>query len=211
MVVGVFPVLKLGVLFIKQISKPLAKLIVNQAKNHPIFRRYIIIPPAQLYHWAEVKGKMYMMNLGKPTKVAKLNEAMAIELGASLMGEVIIFSLAGACVMLEYNRQVTKEAKKEEARSAQIQQFIDDINSLQQNSIQLKSEVLSLRNTVVQLAKGTKYELTEQSILTEIDKKIDESQSTNTEITAETNDTENKQSLIQRAIIYYENNFKTDR
>ncbi|XP_035732071.1 optic atrophy 3 protein homolog [Vespa mandarinia] len=211
MVVGVFPVLKLGVLFIKQISKPLAKLIVNQAKNHPIFRRYIIIPPAQLYHWAEVKGKMYMMNLGKPTKVAKLNEAMAIELGASLMGEVIIFSLAGACVMLEYNRQVTKEAKKEEARSAQIQQFIDDINSLQQNSIQLKSEVLSLRNTVVQLTKGTKYELAEQSILTEIDKKIDQSQSTNTEIIAETNDTENKQSLIQRAIIYYENNFKTDR
>ncbi|XP_047363857.1 optic atrophy 3 protein homolog [Vespa velutina] len=211
MVVGVFPVLKLGVLFIKQISKPLAKLIVNQAKNHPIFRRYIIIPPAQLYHWAEVKGKMYMMNLGKPTKVAKLNEAMAIELGASLMGEVIIFSLAGACVMLEYNRQVTKEAKKEEARSAQIQKFIDDINSLQQSSIQLKSEVLSLRNTVVQLAKGTKYELAEQSILTEIDKKIDQSQSTNTEITAETNDTENKQSLIQRAIIYYENNFKIDR
>lgn len=47
MVVGVFPALKLGVLFIKQISKPLAQVIVNQAKNHPVFRTYFIIPPAQ--------------------------------------------------------------------------------------------------------------------------------------------------------------------
>lgn len=47
MPVGVFPVLKLSVLFVKQISKPLAKFLVNQAKNHPFFRTYIIIPPAQ--------------------------------------------------------------------------------------------------------------------------------------------------------------------
>lgn len=152
-----------------------------------------------------------MMNLGKPTKVAKLNEAMAIELGASLMGEVIIFSLAGACVMFEYNRQVTKEAKKEEVRSAQIQRFIDDINSLQQSSTLLQNEILSLRSTVAKLAKGTKYEISEQSILTEMNKKIDQPQSTNTEMSAETNDTENKQSMIQRAITYYENNFKPDR
>lgn len=47
MPVGVFPALKLGVLFIKQISKPLAKFLVNQAKSHPIFRTYFIVPPAQ--------------------------------------------------------------------------------------------------------------------------------------------------------------------
>lgn len=47
MAVGVFPALKLGVLFIKQISKPLAKMLVTQAKNHAVFRTYFIIPPAQ--------------------------------------------------------------------------------------------------------------------------------------------------------------------
>lgn len=47
MAVGVFPALKLGVLFLKQISKPLAKMLVSQAKNHPVFRTYFIIPPAQ--------------------------------------------------------------------------------------------------------------------------------------------------------------------
>jgi optic atrophy 3 protein len=32
MVIGAFPVAKLGVLFIKQISKPLANIIKNRAK-----------------------------------------------------------------------------------------------------------------------------------------------------------------------------------
>lgn len=45
--VGVFPALKLGVLFLKHISKPLARIIVNQAKNHAVFKTYFIIPPAQ--------------------------------------------------------------------------------------------------------------------------------------------------------------------
>ncbi|XP_015176344.1 PREDICTED: optic atrophy 3 protein homolog [Polistes dominula] len=214
MAIGVFPVLKLGVLLIKQISKPLAKLIVNQAKNHPVFRTYFIIPPAQFYHWAEVKGKMYMMNLGKPTKVAKLNEAMAIELGSNLMGEVIIFSLAGGCLIFEYNRQVAKEIKKEEARNAQIQEFKNNIESLQNNSTRLQSDINYLQDVIKELAKRTKYQLPEQPVLTEIVEKVDQSQSTNTttiSTEATDNNTEVKKSLVQRAITYYENNVKADR
>ncbi|KAG7200111.1 hypothetical protein KM043_000556 [Ampulex compressa] len=159
MAVGVFPALKLGVLFVKQISKPLAKFLVNQAKNHPVFRTYIIIPPAQFYHWAEVKTKMYVMNLGKPTKVAKLNEAMAIELGASLIGEVIIFSVAGGCLILEYNRQAAKEAKKEEARLAQLQKFTDDIEQLNKTTTSQAMEIRDLQSAVEELARHTKHKL----------------------------------------------------
>lgn len=159
MAIGVFPALKLGVLFVKQISKPLAKFIVNQAKNHPVFRTYFIIPPAQFYHWAEVKTKMYLMNLGKPTKVAKLNENMAIELGASLMGEVIIFSVAGGCLILEYNRQVAKEAKKEELRLKQIQQFTDGIEFLNNVTAQQAAEIKYLRTAIQDLSKHTRHKL----------------------------------------------------
>lgn len=211
MAVGVFPALKLGVLFVKQISKPLAKLIVNQAKNHAVFRTYFIIPPAQFYHWAEVKTKMYVMNLGKPTKVAKLNEAMAIELGASLMGEIIIFSLAGGCLIFEYNRQVAKETKKEEARLAQIQKFTDDIESLQNNTIQLQTDIQYLKNTIEELAKQTRSRLPKQKVMTEVDQNNNQHKSTNVTISAETNDKEKKDSVVQRALWYYENNVKTDR
>ncbi|EZA60655.1 hypothetical protein DMN91_007551 [Ooceraea biroi] len=214
MPVGVFPALKLGVLFVKQISKPLAKFLVNQAKNHPLFRTYIIIPPAQFYHWTEVKAKMYVMNLGKPTKVAKLNEAMAIELGANLIGEVIIFSVAGACLILEYNRQSTKEAKKEEIRQMQIQKFTDDIQALHTVTLQQESQIHYLQSAINELAKHTKHKIQTPSPV---------SQTSISGNSSEGNVRENKNSrnaagaesgnasLIERAIVYYENDVKSEK
>lgn len=166
---------------------------------------YHLIP---VYHWAEVKAKMYLMNLGKPTKVAKLNETMAIELGANLMGEVIIFSVAGACLILEYNRQVTKESKKEEARLQQIQTFTNDIKNLNQITSQQESEIEYLQEVFKELAKHTKYELIIKSKTKEPNKEVqqfnDRNQNTNV------NPNNKKSSIIERAILYYENNVKTD-
>ncbi|EAT44039.1 AAEL004554-PC [Aedes aegypti] len=114
MVVGAFPAAKLGVLAMKQISKPIAALLKERAKNSPFFRKYVCMPPAQFYNWMEVKTKMWAMNLGKPTNVPVLNEAMAIELGANLLGEIVIFTIGAGLLLLEYQRQVRKEANKEE-------------------------------------------------------------------------------------------------
>ncbi|KOC64724.1 Putative OPA3-like protein [Habropoda laboriosa] len=209
MVVGVFPALKLGVLFVKQISKPLAKFIVNQAKNHPVFRTYFIIPPAQFYHWAEVKGKMYVMNLGKPTKVAKLNETMAIELGANLMGEVIIFSVAGGCLILEYNRQVAKEAKKEEARLQQIQTFTNEIENLNRITSQQENQIQYLYEAVEELAKHTKHKLIVKPVVKEINQQVK-----NVHVNENQNNINSKNenvSIIDRALVYYKDNVKSDK
>ncbi|XP_053680118.1 putative OPA3-like protein CG13603 isoform X2 [Anopheles nili] len=114
MVVGAFPAAKLGVLAMKQVSKPIANLLKERAKNSPFFRKYVCMPPAQFYNWMEVKTKMWALNLGKPTSVPVLNEAMAIDLGANLLGEIIIFTIGAGLLLLEYQRQVRKEANKEE-------------------------------------------------------------------------------------------------
>lgn len=47
MVVHAFPAAKLGALLIKQISKPIANAVKNQAKSSPVFRRYVCLPPAR--------------------------------------------------------------------------------------------------------------------------------------------------------------------
>lgn len=47
MVVGAFPAAKLGALLLKQISKPIANVLKEQAKSSPLFRKYICMPPAQ--------------------------------------------------------------------------------------------------------------------------------------------------------------------
>lgn len=54
MVAAVFPAVKLGILFVKQISKPLAQVLVRNAKNHPVFRTYFIIPPAQCEYCSDM-------------------------------------------------------------------------------------------------------------------------------------------------------------
>lgn len=244
MAVGVFPAFKLGVLFVKQISKPLAKFLVSQAKAHPLFRTYVIIPPAQckcilgsfrehnffyhkvyhaqcftVYHWAEVKAKMYVMNLGKPTKVAKLNENMAIELGANLLGEIIIFSIAGGCLIFEYNRQVTKEAKKEEIRQMQIQKFTDDIQALYDTVLQQESQINYLRSTVNELANHTKCKLTTPEIVSpqmkssnnNVDDSTEERSNKDSKNTVEATVQSENRSLINRAIVYYNNELKGDK
>lgn len=130
MVVGAFPAAKLGVLAMKQISKPIANLLKERAKNSPFFRKYVCMPPAQFYNWMEVKTKMWALNLGKPTTVPVLNEAMAIELGANLLGEIIIFTIGAGLLLLEYQRQVRKEENKEEMAIQEKLELQATINEL---------------------------------------------------------------------------------
>jgi hypothetical protein len=79
-----FPLVKLGILLVKQISKPLAKSITNRATKSKFFRENFCMPMAQLFHWADVTIRMKILNLGKVQKVPKLDEMKAIETGAQV-------------------------------------------------------------------------------------------------------------------------------
>lgn len=102
---------------------------------------------------------MYIMNLGRPTKVSKLNEDMAIELGANLMGEVLIFSVAGGCLLFEYSRQQTKETNKEQARQEQLEKFTSDIQALYEATVKQESEIKYLNNVIEELNKKVKVKV----------------------------------------------------
>lgn len=160
---------------------------------------------------------MYVMNLGKPTKVAKLNEAMAIELGAGLIGELIIFGVAGACVILEYNRQVTKEAKKEEIRQMQIQKFTDDIQALHNVSLQQEAQIHYLQSAIHELAKHTKHKLPElvlrpiNNSSNNLEDDMRKNCNKNSKNSTETNLGSENTSLIERAIVYYNKELKGDK
>ncbi len=82
--VAAFPLAKLGVLLVKQISKPLANKLAKRARSSKFFRNYVCIPSAQLFHWADVKIRMRLLNLGKVNKVPKLDEQKAIETGSQV-------------------------------------------------------------------------------------------------------------------------------
>ncbi|XP_022659470.1 optic atrophy 3 protein homolog isoform X2 [Varroa jacobsoni] len=131
MAVGAFPLAKLGALFLKQLSKPLANKLKIRAKNSPFFRRWVCMPPAQFYHWCEVKIKVRILNLGKPSAVKPLNEREAIDLGAELLGEAIIFAVAAGTITAEYLRQSRNERAKEETKEDRYHRLTHELEELQ--------------------------------------------------------------------------------
>ncbi|XP_026294274.1 putative OPA3-like protein CG13603 [Frankliniella occidentalis] len=153
MVVGAFPVVKLGALLLKQLSKPIANFSKQRAKNNYFFRTYICMPPAQFYNWCEIKTKMWVMNLGKPVNVPQLNEAMAIELGANMLGETIVFSIAAGILYFEYARQVQKELDKEKARQEELSQLNYTIQNMYFTVERQDSQIRELLQSVSDLEK----------------------------------------------------------
>ncbi|XP_034404703.1 optic atrophy 3 protein homolog [Cyclopterus lumpus] len=119
MVVGAFPIAKLLYLGVRQMSKPVANRIKAGARRSEFFKTYICLPPAQIYHWVEMRTKMRIMGFRGST-IKPLNEDAAAELGAELLGEAIIFVIGGGCMLLEYSRQATNTRRKEEEQTESI-------------------------------------------------------------------------------------------
>ncbi|NP_001087952.1 optic atrophy 3 protein homolog [Xenopus laevis] len=119
MVVGAFPIAKLLYLGIRQISKPLANRIKAGARRSEFFRTYVCLPPAQVYHWVEMRSKMRIMGF-RGAVIKPLNEDAAAELGAELLGEAIIFLIGGGCMVAEYSRQSANSHRKEEEMEARL-------------------------------------------------------------------------------------------
>lgn len=166
MVVGVFPIAKLGSLLVRQISKPIANFVKERAKQNYFFRTYVCMPPAQckysqalevlnslelflinilfltVYNWCEIRCKMWMMNMGKPDTIPRLNEQMAIELGANLLGESIVFTCAATLLLLEYSRQSRKEMAKEAAREEETEKIYTRLTDL---CFQVESQSAQIR------------------------------------------------------------------
>lgn len=95
-----------------------------------------------MYHWADVNIRMRMLGLGKASSVEPLSETMAIELGAEMLGEFIIFSIASGTLYFEYQRSSKKEQIKEEERKQETMQFerrVEDLGIItQQQDAQIR-------------------------------------------------------------------------
>ncbi|XP_049755949.1 optic atrophy 3 protein-like [Elephas maximus indicus] len=129
MVVGAFPMAKLIYLGIRQVSKPLANRIKEAARRSEFFKNYICLPPAQLYHWVEMRTKMRIMGF-RGAAVKPLNEEAAAELGAELLGEATIFIVGGGCLVLEYWRHQMQQRNKEEEQRAAWNALQDEVGRL---------------------------------------------------------------------------------
>ncbi|XP_039235224.1 optic atrophy 3 protein [Pipra filicauda] len=137
MVAGAFPLAKLLTLGARQLSRPLAARIKAGARASPFFRAYICLPPAQLYHWVEMRTKMRLLGF-RGAAVKPLNEEAAAELGAELLGEALVFGVGGLCLYLEYLRQAGQSRRREEHLEQTLSDLRRDIEGLRRDLHELR-------------------------------------------------------------------------
>ncbi|XP_017113939.1 optic atrophy 3 protein homolog isoform X2 [Drosophila elegans] len=127
MVVGAFPLVKLALLGIKHISKPISNLINQTAKKNQSFKTLVVAPPARLYHVIDVRSKMWMLGLGQPRLIPPLNDAMSIQMGSDILGEMFIFLLGATFIVAEQAKNDRIKQEKQKLHREQLEERISDL------------------------------------------------------------------------------------
>jgi len=146
-----FPLSKLAFMYVKKIAQPLARRIASKARSSDVVKRYLCLPPANLYHFYEAKIKFRLMNLGKirVTKVPKLDEKTAIDLGSNLCAEFVIMSVASAIAFNELRKYKLREREEEARIEAERQEMMDNLDSLSRIVDTQHSQIQTLEKLVV--------------------------------------------------------------
>ena len=85
---------------------------------------------------------MRLMGLSGPEKVVPLSEQVAVDVGAELLGESLIFGVATAMLFFEYRRGQRKEELKE---NQQNQTLIDLQNQIKELELVVETNAAQVR------------------------------------------------------------------
>ncbi|CAA6668213.1 unnamed protein product [Spirodela intermedia] len=145
----VLPLVKLGALAMKTVSKPIASRLKMEAGRHPQFRSFII-SMAQANHRISTNMQRRLYGHSTDVEIRPLNEEKAVQAATDLIGEIFVFLVAGGAVIFEVQRSARSEARKEEMRR-------QELDALKQRDEELAREVELLRerlSEIEKLAKG---------------------------------------------------------
>jgi hypothetical protein len=140
----VLPLAQLGYLFVRTIAKPVATAIKNRMKHHPKFKKGCV-SMAQAYHRWERKMKVNMMGI-QVANVQPLSEEKAIELGANMLSESILFTIAGTMIYVDFTRRSIKEKEKEASRTEMLIELQQELGRIQHYLYSIAQEHQALRH-----------------------------------------------------------------
>ncbi|XP_066321666.1 OPA3-like protein isoform X2 [Miscanthus floridulus] len=141
----ILPVAKLGTLLLKTMSKPIATRLKTEASRHPKFRQ-LIINLAQANHRISTNIQRRVYGHSTSVEIRPLNEEKAVQAAADLIGELFVFSVAGAAVIFEVQRSARSEARKEEARKKEIEAIRQKEEQLAQDLLIVKQKLSELEH-----------------------------------------------------------------
>eukprot|EP00300_Choanocystis_sp_HF-7_P016021 c1926_g1_i1.p1 GENE.c1926_g1_i1~~c1926_g1_i1.p1 ORF type:complete len:170 (+),score=37.59 c1926_g1_i1:1-510(+) len=137
------PLAKLGVVFVKQISKPVGNTVkavaARQQTLHTTLARFGKLA-------LTIEHKLNQFFLGKDaTKMKLLSKEVCVDRGGDVLAEVFLFGLVGGATVWEYKSIAKKNALKEEKKTAELQAVHDRYTN---DIAQLQGTVLELRQSL---------------------------------------------------------------
>ncbi|KAF5744101.1 Optic atrophy 3 protein [Tripterygium wilfordii] len=144
----ILPVVKLGTLALKTFCKPIASRLKKEAGLHPRFRQFII-NIAQANHRFTTNLQRRVYGHATNVEIRPLNEEKAVQAASDLIGELFVFSVAGAAVIFEVQRSSKSEARKEEKRKQELQ-------AIKQRDEELAREIELVKQKVAELEQHAK-------------------------------------------------------
>ena len=93
------------------------------------------------YHKFDITITMRNIGLGKSVEVKPLNEDIAVDLAAEMLGELFIFSIGAWILWLEYRRQQRKDLIKEDIQNQRLVELETSIRELEL-SVETQSAML---------------------------------------------------------------------
>ncbi|XP_048564545.1 OPA3-like protein [Triticum urartu] len=136
----VLPLMKLGLLAFRTLSKPVANKLKRNAGIHPRFRGFII-DVAQANHRLATNMQRRLIGRATDIHIRPLNEEKAIQAATDLLGELFIFSVACGAIIFEVHRSGKSEARKEEARKKALEEIKEKMEELEREKQMMKLRV----------------------------------------------------------------------
>ncbi|CAI5726972.1 unnamed protein product [Peronospora destructor] len=144
------PMIKLGGLVARTLTKPLARTIKARSKAHP-FLNFACFRLGQQVHCITMKLHMGFRDISSYT-IKPLPTDQAVEQGADLIGEIVVFSVALGVASLEYSRSAAstraKEAKQKEQQLQEKREMEERFEFLENQVTWLEDQLEEVTNIV---------------------------------------------------------------
>ena len=118
-----------------------------------------------VYHSLETNFRLKLLGMGKAKDVKPLDSELATELGAEMLGEIIMFTVGAGIIYLEYRRQANSAQAKEDVQNGRLRELeaevremglqVETHNAEVRELIRLLHAQRSLPSTIVDKGSGT--------------------------------------------------------
>ncbi|SBT42491.1 OPA3-like protein, putative [Plasmodium ovale wallikeri] len=143
------PFFKIGIVLIRQVSKPISGYIKKKAIDNKKFKSICIYCGKKYYFFEQyIQKKFYNSNATNVNYSSYISENKSVNVGSEILGETIIFLIAALIIIAEYKRNSLKEAKKELVLNHKLETLKYQVRELQRENDEIMKIVLPNRKSV---------------------------------------------------------------